>query len=224
MASRSSSSTKQSAEHEFNTSLSEILTLIQNQSNTIKELTATNATILEILHSVHERSEDVSKKFDAILNVECGKPKVEKTQPKQKPATKSQQTKGKTKVDGNTNNINETNSEPTEHKENTKETPVITNCMKYFKTKYTEDPTYFNDILEENQAESVTAENADKLKNKKKGVAQSKEILSLIYKSLTKEQKKEIKTKMLDENKQTEVHEQELEVPNSNAGNDEDSD
>lgn len=207
-SSGSMTSKKQSADCEFNKALSEILTIVQNQANAITELTNKNTMILEILHNVNERSEDVSKKFDAILNVECGKPKIDKSlKPKQKnPPDETLSTKGNTK----------------DVKETSGDTAVTTNVMRYFKVKYTEDSKYFNDILEENQAESVIAENADKLKNKKKGAAQSKEILSLIYKSLTKDQKKEVKLKMTDENKQNTVQEQELDVIESKHDDDSD--
>ena len=68
--------------------------------------------------------------------------------------------------------------------------PIVT-ITNYFKNKYTEDPTAFDSILEENQAKAVLAANTDKLESKK-GVQKVRAQADLIFKSLTPDQKKKI--------------------------------
>lgn len=77
--------------------------------------------------------------------------------------------------------------------------PKNKNIMTYFKSKFSDDPNFFNDILEEKQVESIEAANKDAL-DAKKGAQKKKTKITLIYKSLTAKQKKMLREKMLNEN------------------------
>jgi hypothetical protein len=138
--------------------------------------------ILELVNTIYQRVEDMSKKYDGILNVGLKKPKI--TPPK-KPTPSTDIPKKKKVVDKK----EETKSEP----------KLIKNIMTYFKFKYFEDQTIFDSILEESQAAALFEEHANALADKK-GAAKLKAQASLLYKILTKDQKKKIKEKMLDEN------------------------
>ena len=71
--------------------------------------------------------------------------------------------------------------------------------MAYFKTRFIEDQTFFDDILEENQAKSLFAEHDTEIKSKKEGLTRTKMMSTLLYKNITREQKNKIRDKMSDE-------------------------
>lgn len=77
---------------------------------------------------------------------------------------------------------------------------VINNIMTYFKTKYMENQNSFDSILEENQAKSVFLKNEEELNAKKDGVQKIKAQAIILYKSLTKTQKKKIRDMRAEEN------------------------
>jgi len=75
----------------------------------------------------------------------------------------------------------------------------VKNIMTYFKTTYSNDPSLFDDILDQEQSDTVFDANAEEIAAKKDGVARNKVKASLLYKTLTKAQKNKIRDKMLAE-------------------------
>lgn len=147
-----------------------------NLAKTLKEhqeildgLSKASDIITEQMTVVYQRVEDMSKKFDLVLNAGIKQPisTTQNTTPKKTAPNASKPNK---------------------------------NIMTYFKSKYTEDPTFFNDILEEKQIESVIEEHKETIMSKKKGATRDKTQITLIYKSLTGSQKKSLRDKMLEEN------------------------
>jgi hypothetical protein len=170
------------ADKDTKTLLNTIVSSVTKNTDVSTDVQSDTKMILELVNTIYQRVEDMSKKFDDVLNVGLKKPKI--TPPK-KTATSTDVPKKKKAV---------------VKKEETKTEPkLIKNIMSYFKVKYIEDPTIFDNILEESQAEALFEEHADELADKK-GVAKLKTQTSLLYKNLTKTQKKKIREKMLDEN------------------------
>jgi hypothetical protein len=185
--------------------LDQILESLNTNNELLQRYNAQNELIIEQLNTIHQRSEDTSRKMDEVFNIGIKKPKVvvhntesvvgesrttstPPKQPRKKPAPK--------------------NVAHSEAKSSESETPVktINNIMTYFKTRYLEDPSVFDDILEENQAESLFAEYADEISSKKEGIQRNKAKISILYKKMTKEQKKKIREKMMDENEAASVN------------------
>lgn len=138
-------------------------------------LAKSNDIITEQMNVVYQRVEDMSKKFDLVLNAGI-----------KQPISTTQTNTGKKKS-------------PITQKPNK-------NIMTYFKSKYAEDPLFFNDILEEKQVESVIAEHKEDIMSKKKGAVRDKAKITYIYKSLTGSQKKQLREKMLEENEAASIN------------------
>jgi hypothetical protein len=170
------------ADKDTKTLLNTIVSSLTKNTDVSTDVQSDTKMILELVNTIYQRVEDMSKKFDEVLNGGVKKPKI--TPPK-KTATLTDVPKKKKVV---------------VTKEETKTEPkLIKNIMTYFKVKYLEDQTVFDSILEESQADSLFAEHADELVDKK-GAAKLKTQITVLYKNLTKVQKKKIREKMLDEN------------------------
>jgi len=141
--------------------------------------------------SSKEESNETKAEFKTETKTEA-KPKNTKKSTTKKPAS---------------NKSNPSNTNASDDDEPTK---VINNIMTYFKNRYTENQNSFDSILEENQAKSEFLKNAEELNNKKEGAQKIKAQATILYKSLTKTQKKKIRDMMSEENDA------------SNANNDED--
>lgn len=167
------------ADKDIKTVLNTITKSVTDNPGISNDIQTETKMILELVNTIHQRVEDMSKKFDEVLNVGLKKPKVT---PLKK--TTSDLPKKKKSV-----NTEESKSEP----------KLIKNIMTYFKFKYLEDQTVFDDILEENQADALFEEHEDELRNKK-GDAKIKAQTSILYKNLTKAQKNKVRERMMDEN------------------------
>ena len=171
------------ADKEIKNVLGNITKSVTDNSEVINDMSndVSFKMLVELIENINQRLSDMSKKFDEVLNIGLKKPKVNQSNKstdelpkKKKTVTKKEESKS---------------SEP----------KLIKNIMTYFKVKYLEDQTAFNDILEENQAEALFKEHAEKLKNKK-GDAKIKAQTSILYTNLTKAQKNKVRERMIDEN------------------------
>jgi hypothetical protein len=169
------------------TLLSDIVAAATKNAAVVSEIQTENHMIMELVNTIYQRVEDMSKKFDEVLNTGLKKPKITVTK-KVVPDTETTVVPKKKKVVVKKNN----ESKSTDCK-------LIKNIMTYFKVKYTDDQNFFDSILEENQAAAIFEEHKDEL-NDKTGPAKIKTQSSLLYKNLTKVQKKKIREKMMDEN------------------------
>lgn len=169
-------------------SLSDIVTSVTKHTKVLDDIQTDNKILLEVINTIYQRVEDMSRKFDEVLNTGLKKPKL---------------TPSKKDTDA-TENEEDDEEEPVPKKkapkkESAKSSKLIKNIMTYFKIKYTEDQTYFNEILEEKQAESLFAQYAEEI-NDKKGVNKIKTQATILYKNLNRNQKKKVREKMADEN------------------------
>ena len=141
---------------EFKSTLAEILSTLKDHGNKIDKLFKENQSpaIMNVVGDIYQRTEDMSKKLDHYLNTDVTK--VPKTTLKQASKTTPPKKKVPAKKDIKSNT--ETNKE---------KPAVIKNIMAYFKTRFIEDQTFFDDILEENQAKSLFAEHDTEIKSKK---------------------------------------------------------
>ena len=175
-------------------------TVIANQKSEIdylKTIIDNQNKNFEVVETTYQRTEDVGKKFDELINTSgTKKPKITVT----KKSTNE-----------------ETNEEPNEEPKNKKKvkvekkvdkdnTKIIKNILKYFKIRYNENENIFDAILEENQAQSIFAEKDAQISAKKNEVEKQKERTNVLYKSLTADQKKKIREKMNDENEAASIN------------------
>lgn len=164
--------------------LSDIVSSVADNANVLADIQSDNKMTLELVNTIFQRVEDMSKKFDEVLNSGIKKPRItpkkiptEETTPKKKRVVVKKEQTAEPKTDGK----------------------LIKNIMTYFKIKYIEDQKFFDSILEENQAKSIFAEHEEDWSNKT-GDSKIKTQASLLYKNLNKAQKKKIREKMMDEN------------------------
>ena len=169
------------ADKDIKSVLNTITASVTGNNDVSSDIQTDTKMILELVNTIYQRVEDMSKKFDDVLNVGLKKPKI--TPPKKVTATELPKKK----------------KPPVSKDESNAEPKLIKNIMTYFKVKYLEDQTTFDDILEENQADALFEEHADEL-SEKKGDAKLKSQTSILYKNLTKTQKKRIRERMMDEN------------------------
>jgi hypothetical protein len=175
------------ANKEINTLLADILNVVTKHTAVLNDLQSRVNLLSETLENVYQRVEDMSKKYDEVLNTGLKKPKIDTVKK---------------------NTINDTDETVSKKKKTAVKKELIVsksgdvkqikNVMTYFKSKYMENQNLFNTFLEENQASALFTENADALSNKT-GIAKIKEQANLLYKNLTAQQKKKIREKMLDE-------------------------
>jgi hypothetical protein len=173
-------------------------TVIANQKSEIdylKTIIDNQNKNFEVVETTYQRTEDVGKKFDELINITGTK------KPKITIAKKS------TNEDDNEENKEEPKKKPkAEKKVNNDNTKIIKNILKYFKIRYNENENVFDAILEENQAKSIFAEKDAQISAKKNEVEKQKERTNVLYKSLTADQKKKIREKMNDENEAASIN------------------
>ena len=188
------------AESQFKSTLADIVRAVSTNKAVLDEIKSDNAMVIELVNAIYQITEDLSKKFDEVLNGGIRKPKAVASKATAKSAkvktttttttAETPRKKSAVKIKASDANADDTDAP----------VKVIKNIMNFFKTRYTEDRTIFNDILEENQAEAVFAENETEISSKKEGVQRDKAKATILYKNLTKAQKKKIREKMMDEN------------------------
>jgi uncharacterized coiled-coil protein SlyX len=195
----------------FKAATDSILEAVAKNTRNVAELNTNVASSKELIEIMHQRIEDMSRKFDEILNGSAtpsiaAKPKAaakSKAKPKAKPNAKADAKDDDTDAE-NSDTESSAKTKPKAKPKSTKiktkdeSTDPVNNIMTYFKQKYNDDNTCFDKILEENQATALFEEHSDDLKSKK-GVALAKAKVSLLYKNITKAQKKKIREKMTEE-------------------------
>ena len=187
------------ADSQFKSTLANIVCAVSTNKAVLDEVKSDNVMVIELLNTIYQRVEDMSKKFDEVLNTGIKKPKAVASKKATEKAAKvktttitaaeTQRKKSAVKVKASDAKAADTDAP----------VKVIKNIMTFFKTRYIEDGTIFDDILEENQAEAIFAENETDISTKKKGVQRDKAKATILYKNLTKAQKKKIREKMMDE-------------------------
>ena len=186
------------ADSQFKSTLANIVCAVSTNKSVLDEVKRDNAMVIELLNTIYQRVEDMSKKFDEVLNTGIKKPKA--VAPKKETAKaakiKTTTTTVETPRKKSAVKVKASDAKAADTDEPVK---VIKNIMTFFKTRYIEDETTFDDILEENQAEAIFAENETEISDKKKGVQRDKAKATILYKNLTKAQKKKIREKMMDE-------------------------
>lgn len=170
----------------FKNTLTDIISTLSKHESIIKDSQSGIKTNTELLNNIYERVEDMGKKLDFFINMGGHTKK-----PKPVPVKKNETAKPKKPT--------KKSAETTETTENKSSRKVIKNIMTYFKTRYTEDQNYFNDIFEEKQIEALFAEHEKDL-NAKKGINKIKAQSNILYKSISDSQRKKIREKMTDEN------------------------
>jgi len=175
------------ADSQFKSTLLNILCTVNTNKSVLDEVKNDNVMVIELLNSIYQTVEDMSKKFDEVLNTGIKKPKTAAPKKETAKSTKNKTTTTTVKT-------------PRKKSANT-DAPIkiINNIMTYFKARYIEDGTIFDDILEENQAEAIFAENKADILAKKEGIERDRAKAIILYKNLTKAQKKKVREKMMDE-------------------------
>ena len=205
------------------TSLATIINTLNSHKAVIDEVKSENVIIIEVLNTVLQLSTDMSKKFDEMLNIGVKKPRTT-TKKEDEPEAEPKEIKPKGKAKSKTEDTEEKpkaekpkaekpkaekpkpESKPKVEKPKAEKPKVekadddkVKNIMTYFKTAYSNDPSLFDDILDQEQSDTVFDANAEEIAAKKDGVARNKLKASLLYKTLTKAQKNKIRDKMLAE-------------------------
>jgi hypothetical protein len=220
------------ADAQFKATLNGIVGELNANKELLTEVRADSKAVFEILNTLYQRVEDMSKKFDEVLNAGIKKPRTDesggpakKAEPavaKKPRASAKKATASDKEAGGAESAVSSTVSAtetPAKKKPVTKakaseaasETKsdggkVVNNIMTYFKTKYLEDSTTFNDILDAKQAEEAFAKNAADIDSKKAGPAREKAKAMALYKSTTKEQKKKIRDRIINEQEAASVN------------------
>jgi hypothetical protein len=212
---------------QIKTSLATIINTLNSHKAVIDEVKSENAMVIELLNNVLQLSTDISKKFDEMLNIGVKKPRTTtkkeddpEAEPKEikpkgraKPKTEDAEEKPKAekpkveKPKAEKPKVEKPKAEKPKVEKPKAEKPKVEkadddkvkNIMTYFKTTYSNDPSLFDDILDQEQSDTVFDANAEEIAAKKDGVARNKVKASLLYKTLTKAQKNKIRDKMLAE-------------------------
>jgi hypothetical protein len=161
-----------------------------------------NIMVIELLNNIHQIVGDMSKKFDEVLNIGLKKPRIVPV--KQNTKNKPIKEESKSPPKKNANSVVKT--EPIVSTINKNHSKPIKNIMIYFKTKYQENDTLFNDVLEENQAKTLFEQHKADIASKKEGDVRKKAKATLLYKTLTKAQKSKIRDKMINEDERSNIN------------------
>lgn len=187
------------ADSQFKSTLANIVCAVSTNKSVLDEVKSDNAMVIELLNTIYQRVEDMSKKFDEVLNTGIKKPKAVAPKKETAKAAKIKTTTTTTAETPRKKSAVKVKASDAKAADTDAPVKVIKNIMTFFKTRYIEDGTIFDDILEENQAEAIFAENETDISTKKEGVQRDKAKATILYKNLTKAQKKKIREKMMDE-------------------------
>lgn len=187
------------ADSQFKSTLANIVCAVSTNKAVLDEVKSDNAMVIELLNTIYQRVEDMSKKFDEVLNTGIKKPKAVAPMKETAKAAKVKTTTTTTAETPRKKSAVKVKASDAKAADTDVPVKVIKNIMTFFKTRYIEDGTIFDDILEENQAEAIFAENETDISAKKKGVQRDKAKATILYKNLTKAQKKKIREMMMDE-------------------------
>jgi hypothetical protein len=191
-----------SVNKECKKALVETIDAIATNHKVISSLDDNNLMVIELLSNIHQIVGDMSKKFDEVLNIGLKKPRIAPVNTKAKSKPIKEESKSPPKK--NANSVVKT--EPIVSTINKNHSKPIKNIMIYFKTKYQEDDTLFNDVLEENQANALFEQHKADIASKKEGAVRKKAKATLLYKTLTKAQKSKIRDKMINEDERSNIN------------------
>ena len=187
------------ADSQFKSTLANIVCAVSTNKAVLDEVKSDNAMVIELLNTIYQRVEDMSKKFDEVLNTGIKKPKAVAPKKETAKTAKIKATTTTTAENPRKKSAAKVKASDAKAADTDASVKVTKNIMSFFKTRYIEDGTLFDDILEENQAEAIFAENETDISAKKEGVQREKVKATILYKNLTKAQKKKIREKMMDE-------------------------
>ncbi len=154
--------------------------ILKGIESILKKVVSDNKTILELNNSMHQLMEDISKKNDLLFNTDTiKKPKlVPVDKPESIPVTKSKKIPKKVET-----------SKPN----------TSVNVLMYFKNKWIENPSKFDNIFDEKQSESLFIEHSSQFESKI-GKNKLKSQACILYKYSSDLQKSKIKEmKLADE-------------------------
>lgn len=183
------------ADKAFKVSLAELTAEVTKNAKIASDIQSDNKIILELVNIIHQKVEDMSRKFDEVLNGGIKQPKGCKIVEGVKECKSDEKSEEKV----STKKAAVKKSDPKDASK------VIKNIMTYFKVKYTENQKYFDDIFEENQVSALLEEHASELTDKK-GANKIKTEASILYKNLNKNQKNKVRERMMEENEATSVN------------------
>jgi hypothetical protein len=191
------------SDSQIKTSLSNIVSTINANKVILDDVKMDNKAIIEILNSIYQRVEDISKKYDDVLNAGIKKPKTSTTkkEPDEETATEpvAATTAVKTPTPRKKGAAKAKAGVKSEEPESSSK--VVKNIMSYFKARYIDDPNSFNDLISKQERESIfnIPENATELNSKTAGLQRTRAESAIMYKSLTNLQRNTIRKNMKNE-------------------------
>ena len=185
--------------------IDEVLALLKGLKKEIKEIKDKQSMFTETISNIHQVTEDLSRKFDEMVNVVGVKTPVA---PKKAPAAKKKETKAdndkESKDDDDDDEDDDADddgevatsdaktrpkSKATKAKTTEKKKKKWANVMTYFRAKYMTDQKYFTNIMDEKESDALFAEHEKDLKSKK-GEKKLKAQVGYLYKSINKNKPK----------------------------------
>ena len=191
------------SDSQIKTSLATIVSIINANKVILDDVKSDNTMIIELLNSIYQRVEDISKKYDDVLSAGIKKPKTSTTkkEPDEETATEpvAATTVVKTPTPRKKGAAKAKAGVKSEEPESSSK--VVKNIMSYFKDRYLKDPNSFNDLISKQDQERIfnIPENAAELNLKTAGLQRSKAEVALLFKSLTNPQKATIRKNMKNE-------------------------
>jgi hypothetical protein len=169
----------------FKTELAEILSLLKSNQKEIREIKAKTAMSTENISNINQTTEDLSRKFDEMVNVTGIKQPVVSTKKETKkvPGKKASSNAGTPKP--------QTKSKATKSKTVEKKKKLHGNIMTYFRSKYLSDQTYFHPVMNQGDTDALFVEHDKDLKSKK-GDKKLKAQVGFLYKAISTDKVKMI--------------------------------
>ena len=191
------------SDSQIKTSLANIVSTINANKVILDDVKSNNAMMIELLNTIYQRVEDISKKYDDVLNAGIKKPKTSTTkkEPDEETATEPvvATTVVKTPTPRKKGVVKAKAGVKSEEPESSSK--VVKNIMSYFKSRYIDDPNSFNDLISKQERESIfnIPENAIELNSKTAGLQRTRAESAIMYKSLTNLQRNTIRKNMKNE-------------------------
>lgn len=158
--------------------ITEILTLLKGLSKRLEKVENQQAMSTETVSNIYQVSEDLSRKFDEMVNVTGIKHPVTSKKVSGKKEKKTKQTiKSPSK------------SKAVKNKITSKGAKLHCNIMTYFRSKYLENQDYFSEIMDQKETDALFDEHEKDLKNKK-GEKKLKAQVGILYKAVSKNKTK----------------------------------
>ena len=186
--------------------IDEVLTLLKGLKKDVKEIKDKQAMFTETSSNILQISEDLSRKFDEMINVVGVKTPVTSKKTPAKPKKESKDYNDEETKDGEDVDVDDEDddgevnsktspkpprpkSKAVKEKSNEKKKKKYINIMTYFRAKYTVDQTYFNNIIDQKELDALFSEHEKDLKSKK-GDKKLKAQVGHIYRAINKNKTK----------------------------------